>query len=111
MKTIAYCGIDCSQCLIYQASIEDDLEKNEEITKSWSTEKFPLTMNNVECFGCKGDKVVNFCAKCDIRECAKNRNLTSCAFCQEFPCQMIHKVFGKNPDALERLKILQHIQE
>ncbi|MFW6248325.1 MAG: DUF3795 domain-containing protein [Bacteroidota bacterium] len=111
MKAIAYCGIDCSQCLIYQASTEDDLRKKREIIKSWSTKKFPLTMYNVECFGCKGDKTVNFCGKCDIRICAKNKNLNSCAFCQEFPCHMIGKVFEKNPDALERLQILKKTEE
>ena len=111
MKAIAYCGIDCSQCQIYQASVEDNLEKKSEIIKSWSTDKFPLTRDSVECFGCKGDKIVNFCAKCDIRICAKSKNLTSCAFCQKFPCQMIQKVFKQNPDAFERLQILKQIEE
>lgn len=111
MKAIAYCGIDCSQCQIYQASVEDDLEKKKEIKKSWSTDKFPLTMDSVECFGCKGDEIVKFSAKCNIRICAISKTLASCAFCPEFPCQMIHKVFKNNPDAYERLKTLTHVKE
>ena len=54
IKLIAYCGLYCGSCPMYQ---------------------------NNKCSGCKNDKSKN---DCEIRNCCIEKNLTNCARCREF---------------------------
>jgi len=103
-KNIAYCGLDCSNCPAYLATIEDDDEKKKVLAEKWSTENFPLEPEDVNCQGCKQKSdIMSFCGECDVRECASNKNVENCAHCSEYQCDKLNKIFKMDVGTKERL--------
>lgn len=51
--------------------------------------------------GCKGG-----CgsSNCEIRKCAQERNIITCAFCPDFPCELVEELDRKYPIVIENLK-------
>ncbi len=107
-KKIAYCGLNCSECPAYVATIEDDHEKRKDLAEKWSTENFPLEPEDINCEGCtKKTDIMSFCGNCDVRECASERGVENCAHCSEYPCDKLDKIFNMDPGAKERLDEMQ----
>ena len=103
-KMIAYCGLDCSECPAYIATIEDDDEKRKDLAEKWSTDEFPLEPKDVNCKGCtEKTEVMSFCRDCDVRECAAVNEVKNCAHCSEYPCSKLDKIFKMDAGAKERL--------
>jgi len=44
------------------------------------------------------------CANCEIRKCAMRKNIPSCAYCKEYACKELLKLFYLDPDAQKRLE-------
>ncbi|WP_407933795.1 DUF3795 domain-containing protein [Draconibacterium orientale] len=44
------------------------------------------------------------CLKCEIRKCASEKNLDSCAFCSNYACEPLEKLFSLDPGAQIRLE-------
>jgi hypothetical protein len=42
--------------------------------------------------------------KCGIRDCAKNKGLKICTYCQEFPCKKLYEMYGKMNDFFDEMK-------
>jgi len=81
---IGYCGLDCSKCECYIATVKDDDELRKKVAKKWSK------LNNVEipyqamnCLGCKQDDVKSgFCEfMCEVRKCATAKQYDNCMSC------------------------------
>jgi|SRR6056297_2975508 len=106
MKNIGYCGINCSKCRIFIATVNNDINEKQKIAEEWSTDEYPLNKEDTNCDGCrsKGGNIISFCRDCDIRNCVTNRNIDSCFECVEFKCNMIKNVFKKTPEAENNLK-------
>lgn len=101
---IAYCGLDCSECPAYVATIKDDDEKRKDLADKWSTEEFPLKPEDVNCRGCtQKTDVISFCGDCDVRECASERGVENCAQCSQYACNKLDKIFEMDAGAKERL--------
>jgi len=52
----------------------------------------PFYLKGTPQFTCKG------CwrrEKCEIRDCAKSRNLKICTYCLKFPCEKLYKTYGE----------------
>jgi len=103
-EMIAYCGLDCSECPAYIATIKDDDEKRKDLAEKWSTEDFPLEPEDVNCRGCTEETdVMSFCGDCDVRECASERGVENCAHCSVYQCSKLDKIFKMDAGAKERL--------
>jgi hypothetical protein len=63
---IGPCGLCCGWCPFYSVGTKEFTCKG-----CWSREK------------------------CTIRDCAKNKGLKLCTFCQDFPCQKLYKMYGQ----------------
>ena len=91
-KYLAPCGIDCNECLAYQATKADSDQMREDVAQKWSI-MFgrDFTKEEINCDGClSGGKLVNFCdSKCEIRACNIKRELTSCAYCPDYECDVL----------------------
>jgi hypothetical protein len=106
---IAFCGLDCSACLIYKATIEPDRLQKKLLRKS-VVEKIQeiygikISVRNItDCDGCRsGSRLFSGCDNCTIRPCALNKNLKSCAYCIEYPCEKLLKHFEQDPQARAR---------
>lgn len=103
-EIIAYCGLDCSECPAYIATVEDDDDKRKDLAEKWSTEEFPLKPENVNCRGCtEKTDVMSFCGDCDVRECAVSKGIENCAYCSEYQCDKLDKIFNMDTGAKKRL--------
>ncbi len=69
--TDSYCGLYCGACPAQLKSLA--------ATKS----------SDVKCLGCKSGKLGKFCSKCEVRKCAIQQGVESCALCESYPCEKI----------------------
>ncbi len=85
MKDIfnAYCGIYYGSCIIRLAHVQN---RPESIPEPWKTMSKGM---DLECHGCKSDHVYPNCAKCEIRSCAKEKQVNYCFTCEDYLCQKI----------------------
>ncbi|MBT3286592.1 MAG: DUF3795 domain-containing protein [Victivallales bacterium] len=79
-KPDSYCGLYCGGCKNLQTS-----------SKATDPAK-------VKCLGCKSDKTAGWCAKCDIKTCAKEMDVDSCGECDMFPCEKLTKFQNNGKD-------------
>ena len=108
---IACCGLSCSTCPIHLATLEQDesrrLSMRLAIAKICSEQYGTnLSANDIsDCDGCMSNtgRLFNSCRKCEIRNCALERNLQSCAFCDDYACDRLQKLFKSEPNTKLRL--------
>ena len=62
-----------------------------------------------DCDGCRSrtGRLFSGCAHCEIRKCAMERQLTSCAFCFDYACELLQKHFETDPGARDRLEAMR----
>ena len=106
-KMIAYCGLDCTKCDAYIATLNNDQSLREKTAKLWSklnnTQIFPEQIN---CQGCRANGVkTEFCQSiCAIRQCALKKGVDTCGECGSLKkCQTIKAIISNNPEALKNL--------
>ena len=113
-KMIGYCGVDCAKCPPFIAKKED----NDELRKQYAEEQsrfFEMTISpeTINCDGCTSEgEHLGYCSVCEIRRCCKEKNLENCAFCDDYVCAELEKVyavmcevFGKGKDNIAEGKI------
>ena len=112
---IAYCGLDCLSCPIYTATRLQDKEKKKEkreeilhLIKEHYGIEFKLE-DITECDGCMSEtgRLFSGCKDCPIRECARQKELESCAYCDEYVCGTLEEFFAKEQKAKTRLDKLK----
>ncbi len=110
-KMIAYCGLDCSQCEAYIATVRNDDAMREKTAKLWTElNGVDITPEMINCEGCRMDgKKTPYCeALCPIRKCASGRGVVTCGECAEFnTCENVGMIIKNNPDALKNLQTVR----
>jgi hypothetical protein len=105
-QMISYCGIDCTTCPAYIATQANDIEKLTTLAGEWFDGATDYTI--ILCDGCKGDgHLMKWCGECSTRACVIERELENCAYCADFGCEKLLKVFEMSADAkanLERIR-------
>jgi hypothetical protein len=109
-ENLAYCGLICQTCQIYLATRESDKEKQykmradiaQEIKKYYGEEIDPEDVR--DCDGCKTEGGRLFCNNnCPMRICAIEKAIENCAYCDDYACEALEKLFTTDPGARERL--------
>lgn len=111
----AYCGLDCATCPIHVATLDEDPSRRQqrriEITRLCSDHYgMQLSLQEItDCDGCvtPGGRLFSGCARCEIRACAIARNCSSCAFCPDYACRKLQKLFETDPHAQMRLESIR----
>lgn len=86
-KLIGACGLYCGGCDSYRAS----LDEGKHLLK---TEKFEnKNLEDLTCNGCHSDKHTKWCSVCKIRLCAKQKEITHCGVCSDFPCGVFNEFY------------------
>jgi len=67
-QSLVYCGNNCTIC--------------------------PKFKDNIYA-GCLTDQVFGECLKCEPRSCCRDKQLPNCAFCRQYPCNKINKMYEK----------------
>ena len=102
-QILSYCGIDCSVCPAYIATQADDIEKLTSLAGEWFEGSTDYSI--VVCDGCKGDdRIMKWCGECPTRTCAIERELANCAYCTNYGCEKLLKVFEMSADAKAKLE-------
>lgn len=66
-----------------------------------------LTLEEItDCDGCRSGtgRVFSGCVNCEIRICATGKNLDSCAFCGQYPCELLNEHFARDPGSRTNLE-------
>ena len=102
-QMLSFCGIDCAACPAYLATQANDIEKLTTLAGQWFEGATDYTI--MLCDGCKGaGHTMKWCAECSIRACAIERELENCAYCDEYGCQKLLKVFEMSAEPRKNLE-------
>jgi hypothetical protein len=112
---IAYCGLACDSCPIHLATLEKDIVKkiqmrkdiSDQLAKIYGTTPKPEIIS--DCDGCKinNGRLFTGCIDCEIRKCAKIKNLENCAYCSDFTCEKLEKHYAFDPASRDRLEAIR----
>lgn len=94
-KVIAYCGMVCSDCDLYIATMNNDEELRKELAAKYTTEDHIAKPEDFYCEGCfkiKGEG-------CEIRQCAAKKQHENCAACDKYSCDLLNSHFVTSPDS------------
>ena len=99
-RMLARCGYRCDLC----AAASEDPDVRQKLVDGWK--KYlgheMYTAENVQCDGCMSDgKLAD--SNCQVRPCAMEKGLDSCAYCDEFPCDKLKGLICSREKFLKRL--------
>lgn len=95
---ISPCGLYCGVCAIYIAHRDNNVKFKERLVNLYKggipgkgslQDSDTLSVEDIQCNGCKSDQLFAHCKKCEIRECTTEKGYTGCHQCDEFPCRHI----------------------
>ncbi|MDP2172144.1 MAG: DUF3795 domain-containing protein [Candidatus Cloacimonadaceae bacterium] len=101
----APCGIDCTVCSVYQATLADDSEARIALAEKYKTgfDK-DIDPESIVCDGCLGSgKHLGFCSVCQIRSCALQKGFRTCAECPDLPCEKGQRIWQENSISMANL--------
>ena len=83
---LAYCGLYCLGCS-FKVAYETQNRAYLLHHQSHNMQRKELPLEQLYCGGCKTEQTL--CGPCELRDCAQNQDLISCADCGDFPCEKI----------------------
>lgn len=108
-KMIAYCGLVCSKCPAFLATLNDD-DGARKKTSEYYADKYGLDIppEGINCDGCRSrvGRLISFCAACDVRKCGQKRNISHCGECEDQPCDKLNRFHEFSPDAKRAFQAL-----
>jgi len=103
MALMAYCGIDCAACPAYMATQAMDIEKLTSLAQEWFDGSTDHAI--ILCDGCKSTgRIMQWCSMCPTRASAIERGVENCAYCEDYGCEKLLKVFEMSAAAKENLE-------
>jgi hypothetical protein len=106
-EMIAYCGLVCTGCPAYIATQEDDDTMRKQVVEKWSSDQYPMKVEDVNCDGCLcvGTRLMKFCNECEVRTCGSDREVENCAHCEDYVCSKLEKLWSmiSSAEAKQRL--------
>lgn len=110
-EMIAYCGLNCTQCPSLIATAANDIESLKATAKKAREEwgVADATWETVKCTGCKGEGVrIAYCAACEVRACAEEKGVVTCAHCNEYDtCEILNNFIANIPEAKTNLEAIR----
>ena len=98
---VAACGLVCSGCFAYKATIKDDDVLRAKTAEFWSTiYGSDIKPEDINCNGCLTEGIkFNHCNKCEIRKCCLDKGYENCAHCPDYSCEMLDSLLTNIPEA------------
>ena len=106
---IAYCGLDCTKCPAYIATQVDDDKMRADCAQFFNQKyKMGVKPENVNCDGCSSEsRVLYFCKACNVRKCAREKKLDSCALCSGFICSKLEELMHMDKNIKKTVEALK----
>lgn len=109
-RIIAYCGLDCSVCPAYVATINNDDAARAKLAEEWG-KAFNIEMKpeDINCDGClsKDGRHVGYCSMCGIRQCGIEKAVENCAHCVDYSCEKVSAFHLQAAPAKETLDTIR----
>lgn len=104
-EMMAYCGLLCSECLAYKATVADDMALRKETAEFWSEMyKSTIRPEDINCLGCDSDVLIGHCKVCEVRACAREKAVENCGKCGSFACARVESILKHDDSARQRLR-------
>ncbi len=100
-KIIGFCGLICTDCPAYLATVNNDDELRKKTAAKWSEMyKAEIKPEGIACNGCTtpGTKF-HHCTECEMRLCGLGKGVRNCGRCAEYPCKTVKAFLKYVPDA------------
>ena len=108
---IAYCGLNCAKCDIYEAGHGNEKKRDEILAWFRQERNKILKPEQITCEGCRGPLNAHWSEDCKMMLCAKNKKVQYCFQCGEFPCSILNAFASdgaahhkKTVESLHRMK-------
>jgi hypothetical protein len=111
-KIISKCGIECTNCDAYKATIQNSDDLRKETAEKWSSQHGTnIDYKTINCMGCQetdNSKLFSHCNVCKVRLCANDKGYTTCAECDDYGCDNVSEIwkfdnsFKENLDSLRK---------
>ena len=99
-KMIARCGLICTDCDAYKATLNNDDALRRQVAAKWTQDyNHPFKADEINCDGCLPDTVksighLNICA---VRKCGMSKGVKNCGWCDEYGCSTIEEFLKMVP--------------
>ena len=95
-KMMSYCGLICTRCGAYVAKRTNDDALRVKTAKRWSSPEWTVKPEEINCDGCTSDsdELFKHCYECEVRACARERGVETCAHCNDYICDKLEKLLG-----------------
>jgi hypothetical protein len=117
-KIIAFCGLDCAECPGLIATQKNDDNERRKVAELWNKEyKTNVKPEDINCLGCITESVTpgvqrptgaelvfNYCKVCEIRKCGRGKKIKNCAYCVDYPCELLNKFLVQSPKSKANLE-------
>jgi hypothetical protein len=108
-RLVSYCGLVCSECPAFVATQAGDEDLARKTAEQWSRDYgVTVRLEDVWCDGCTtAGRKCGHCGECQMRACAIQRGVATCAACDEYACVMLRDFFAMVPAAKATLDALR----
>ncbi len=106
-KMMAMCGLVCTGCPAFLATMHDSDEERRKTAEDWSKMYgHDIKPEEINCCGCLsvGKKLLAYCGQCETRKCGLERSLANCAACPDYACEKPSKFLEAAPEAKKNLE-------
>ncbi len=115
ISALGFCGLNCEECPVFIATARNDDALRQKTAREWSRLytrylKRNLRTEEMNCGGCRSERGLFTCSRdCPIRMCCQERELATCADCDEYTkCDILNGFFTFHhqnaKDNLERIR-------
>lgn len=87
---LCYCGHDCSKCITYIATQNnDDMLRKESRRFYRETFRLDIPLEKFHCEGGRSSNVFTLCGDCPFIKCCREHGIEACMECVDYPCKEI----------------------
>lgn len=106
MELVSCCGIMCSECPVYIATVQNDDSMKRFLAMEYSTGEQKFYPKDIMCLGCHAETTgrSKFGKDCQIRKCCIKEKVKICAECEKFPCSLTGEYIPEDSEHMDRLK-------
>lgn len=105
-RLIGCCGFKCYTCAAYEKNIKDESDREKVAIKWKEYFSYDTEPEKIRCKGCfESDccKEYMLHPDCEYRNCVKDKNISKCSDCKEYPCKNLKEYVEAYKEAYENI--------